>query len=147
MVQLTENEFRKKNQSYSFSGFSWSAAGSAAFFGAAGTIATGLVGLATGVAGAAVTALTSGVGLLALGALIAVGLGCMYMSQKAFTELRVIQDEHMAKTQERALQHVHDVPVPTIVKSSEYEQNQRKDGKTWVQTTEGRDSSGLSKAV
>ena len=89
-----------------------------------------------------------GIPYLAMAALVAVGLACVYMSQDAATELRVIQDDHMAKQQSKAMQHIHDVPVPTIVKEAatdvEYPQNQRSGrnaNTTWVQTTEGIDTS------
>ena len=49
MSELTEEEFRKKNQWYSFTSAAWGYAGMASFFGAAGSIASGLISVATGV--------------------------------------------------------------------------------------------------
>jgi len=66
------------------------------------------------------------------------------MSQSAATELRVLQDEHMAKQQAKSMQHIHEVDVPVVAKEADiYPQNVRKYDKTWLQSVRLQTSEGI----
>jgi len=135
-----EKKFRDKNLWHSFMQAAYGALGGASFFGALMVVSQGLIGLAAKHGGIA-TALgpqaaanatasafivTNALPLAAIGGLIAVGLAFTYMSQREGTELKVIQDEHLA--QQTELQHAK---CRALEQNIVYAQNQRADGKQW----------------
>ncbi|WP_425400192.1 hypothetical protein [Aeoliella sp.] len=98
-----ESTFRKKNQWHSFKAAAYGALGMAAYMGAFMTLANGLIGVAGGTAVAA--SIFSPLPLLAIAALVVVGTASTYMSQQEQTELKVIQDEHLAQQNARELRN------------------------------------------
>jgi len=148
-----EKEFRNKNLWHSFMQAAYGALGGASFFGALMVIAQGVMGLAATAGGiatlganaaAAQTAsaflVTNPITLAAIGGLIAAGLAFTYMSQREGTELKVLQDEHLA--QQTAIQHSMG-RAPSL--NIEHEQNQRADGKQWQEVVHGAPSQNLTR--
>lgn len=90
-----------------------------------GAVMNGGIAAAGGgiLAGASVAA-----GVAAMAGLALVGAGFVYLSQKEYTKLRVIQDEHLAEKNAQCAQGNGLCPAPI-----EHEQNQRADGKHWTQ--------------
>ncbi len=65
-----------------------------------------------------------------IGGLAAAGLAFTYMAQREATELRVLQDEHLAQ------QNAHQMgkgkaPELAVAQTIEYPENQRADGQKW----------------
>lgn len=126
----TEKEFRKQNLWYSFTTAAFNAFGMAAFFGVLATVTQNVIQVAAGAETAA--AIFSPVPLLAIGALMAIGVAATYMSQREATELKCIQDEHLAHQNAKKLSPELGM---SRTQPAEYSQNQRADGKTWQETT------------
>lgn len=128
-----EKEFRKKNLWYSFTSAFYGAFGGAAFFGLLATVVGTLVKVAAGGAPAAEAALLFGATpVLVMAGLMAVGTLCVYMSQRESTELRCIQDEHLAYQNAKKLAKQ---PAPQQEQGLEQAPVGRKDGKSWEQVT------------
>ena len=106
--ERVEQSYRQNSQWHAFTAQAWGAFGTACFFGAISTLAMGLITIAAGIPAvpaarlqsAAASILGGGHGMLlpnlVIGGLALFGVGCSYMSQKHATELRILQDEHMA---------------------------------------------------
>ena len=129
-----EKDFRKKNLWHSFMQGTYGALSIAAYMGALGTLATGLITAATTasapvVAGVAVAgSIFAPLPMLVIGGLLAVGTICSYMSQVEGTELKCLQDEHMA--QQNAMKLTPGLAVSQSA-SVDHPKNQRADGKKW----------------
>jgi len=123
-----EKDFRKKNLWYSFTGALYGAIGGAAFFGLLATVAQALVKVAAGAVKEG--AIFGPVPLLVMGGLMAVGTLCVYMSQREYTELRCLGDQHLAYQNAKQLSSRQEVGQAQTV---EHVQNCRADGKKWVQ--------------
>jgi hypothetical protein len=129
-----EEKYRKESRWLAFKSQTWGALGMASFFAALGTLANGLMGFAAKTAGVkglgmiegAAGMITSPATLAVMGGLVAVGVACNYMSQHESTELRIIQDEHMAQQQAKCMKQ-EKAPAVEV----EHEQNCRADGKSW----------------
>ena len=127
-----ELEFRNKNLHFSFTNSLYSAFGNAAFIGLLGTLVKAAVDVSAGVSAA--SALFAPVPLLVMGGLMAVGTFCIYMSQKEYTELRCLGDQHLARA--TAKEKVKQLYLAKNVEPSaevEHEGNCRADGKQWAQ--------------
>ena len=132
-VDPQEEKFRQESRWLSFKSQAWGALGMATFFGALMTIAMGIVSVAMGtpaiLENGMITPsapLLSVSGIAALGGLLGFGAAATYMSQRDATELRIVQDEHMAQQQAKCMKQDKS-PVIAI----EHEQNCRADGKKW----------------
>ncbi len=132
IVDPQEEKYRLQSRWFSFTSQTWGALGMATFFGALMTIAMGVVALAMGtpaMLGGLLTPsapLLSISGLAALGGLLGFGAIATYMSQREATELRIVQDEHMAQQQAKCM-NKDKAPAVEV----EYQQNRRKDGRKW----------------
>lgn len=147
IVDKEEQEFRKKNQWHSFAASAWGALGAASFFAALGTLASGMISVAAGVpttvAGGMITpsmfVLGGPLPYAVMGGLLALGAAATYMSQSEATELRVLQDEHMAKQQAQCMgvaqgKGLNQEQAQAVCGADkEFSQNQRADGKQWQQ--------------
>lgn len=122
----SEKEFRKKNLWHSFLTAAYGALGMAAYMGSLATLANGIVGIASGTATAA--AVFAPLPLLAIGGLALLGTVSTYLSQYEATEVRVLQDEHLAQQNAKSLVPNLGLEQATI---PEYEQNRRADGRRW----------------
>ena len=132
-----ECEFRKKNLWHSFNSSIYGAVGTAAFIGLLGKIVQSLVDTAASHTAAAGTAAASTGSIFALapmlvmGGLMALGTFCVYMSQKEYTELRCLGDEHLARaTAREKAQNLFQAPV--VQQTVEHDQNTRADGQRWA---------------
>ncbi len=129
-----EAQFLTRNRALSFKSAVWGSLGMATFFGALMTISAGLISIASGIpaitAGGMPTASAALLGgpipLLVLGGLIAFGAFATYISQHYATEMRILQDEHMAEQQAKCMQQGTSQSV-----SVAHENPGRADGKTW----------------
>lgn len=146
--EMDENDFRKKRQWTSFKAQVYTALSTATFFSVLTTLVTSAVkavafssstastavALSSGAASAAVATtemLMFGVAPVALmGAAIAVGVGFTYMAQHEWTDLKVMEDDHLAKRNAECMHVSQDVEKPH---GMEHEQNCRADGKQWAQ--------------
>ncbi|MGE0754685.1 MAG: hypothetical protein AB7L92_05945 [Alphaproteobacteria bacterium] len=126
IVDPAEQEFRKKNQWYSFTGHLYSALGGAAFIGLLGTAAKAVVDLAAGVTGAG--AIFGALPLAVMGGLMVIGTACIYMAQKEFTELKCIGDEHLAIQNAKKLTMAPAIPAMEVHQGHHCS---RTDGKSW----------------
>lgn len=122
-----ERDFRKKNLWVSFKGYLYQALGGACFIGLLTQVTSGLVKAVAGEAGAAAMFGAGPVGVMI--GLMAAGVACLYMAQKEFTDLRCIQDEHLAH--QNALQLNGNGHVKAH--AQEFTNPGRGDGKSWEQ--------------
>jgi hypothetical protein len=151
-----ENEFRKKSQWFAFKSQTWGSLGMACFLGAVSTFAMGMIAIAAGIP--AITAggmITPAANILGGGAgwlwpnLVTAGLGCLgigctYLSQREATELRIIQDEHIAYQTNRQTNQNRsegkELSAPEV--AVQYEQNRRQDGKNWLDVVKQQQEQG-----
>lgn len=122
----TEQRFRKDSQWYSFTGSLYQAVGGAAFFGLLATVANAVVKVAAGATAEA--AIFAPLPLAVMGGMMAIGTLAIYMSQSAYTELRCLNDEHLAYQNAKQLMNQQS---PAHEQEVLHEQNVRADGKKW----------------
>lgn len=142
----------------------------ATFFSALSTLASGLVNLASGASGpfaeVMTFAITKPLGILVLSSLATFGMFCSWMSNRESTELRIVQDEHMAQrmaknghektvTAELAVEQSKTVspnPVLHVVSPAakktapqeDFPQNKRADGQQWRDVIRSAKEAGQS---
>lgn len=128
-----EAKFRKDRQHVSFKAQMFTALSTATFFGVLGTMVTSAVkafGVGAGAAEAAAL-MTSPLPLAVMGVAVAAGIAFTYIAQKQWTDLRVLEDDHLARRNAECLEkEAHMQGKSAIV---EFDQNQRADGKEWAQ--------------
>jgi len=133
MDNTEQREFHKERQWTSFKAQVLTALSTATFFG----VLMKLVGTAFEAAGSGATALQAAemfadpmvLGFTAVA--LAAGTAFTYMAQHQWTDLRIMEDDHLAKRNAEC-QAVQVAQSKAHEVACEHEQNQRSDGKTWV---------------
>lgn len=139
--ELEGAEFRKKRQWVSFKAQIYSALSNATFVG----VLMGGVGLLIAAASpgeAAQTALEtlkSPLALSVMGGALAIGASLMYMGGHEWTELKMLEDDHLARRNAQCLQQEREI-AKEVAKEQvvEYEQNKRPDGQQWAQVVDAQ---------
>lgn len=146
MADLSEKELRKDDQKFSFSMSAWDMLAWAAVFATVDPIAKGVGFIASeGLAAATFTGFMAGlVPVLLFGAIT---LGVVYMGRQSESKRKELEDKFDTIKKE-TLEHTHGVELPVRSHDlAEYPQNERKDGKTWLETTTGKYISEGKEAV
>lgn len=129
-----EKEFRKQNLWHSFKAALYGAIGGAAFLGLLTKITSMLVDYAAGETVAALHPANLPVTGLITGGLMTAGVLSTFMAQKEYTELRVLQDDHLAAKNAKMMNGRSQEPEHSHASHhAHYPQNQRRDGKEWTQ--------------
>jgi hypothetical protein len=128
--QHDEDEFRQKRKTTSFKAQLYTGLSTATFFGVLGLlVTTGVKALGAGAAAVEAAALfTNPLALGAIGVALAAGVAFTWLAQEQWTEMRVVEDEHLAKRNAECMKE----RTPSKSQSQEYEQNCRADGKEWA---------------
>lgn len=150
-----EKAFRKKNEWHSFTTAAYGALGMASFFGALSVLANGLIGLAAKKAAVQGLGMMEGMAgivtnvapMAVIGGLVAAGLAFTYMAQREATELRCLQDEHLAQQNAKEMGHGKAPQVEMQQNQPEYPDQCRKDGKTWDEYLALRDVPAAGRAL
>lgn len=143
VIDAAEQEFRSKSQSYSFAAKAWGGLAGASFFGALMALSSALVSVASAISMgsaaaaanpmmAATMAVLNPLPLAVLGGLAAFGLVATHMSNRAETELKILNDEHQAQVNAKCMAQGKGKVQEAQV---EYEQNCRADGQKWADVT------------
>ena len=144
-ITSEEEQFRKKSQWLSFKGSLYGALSSATFIGVAGKLVMTAVDAVSAGEGAtaAIATLSNPVTMGLMAAALVAGVAFTYMSQNEWVDLKYIQDDHLAKRNAECLQKS---PGQVVSKSCEvvYEQNQRADGKKWVDAARSQQQHAVS---
>lgn len=82
-----------------------------------------------------------------MGGLLALGAAATYMSQRAATELRVLQDDHLARQNAKCLGKEPELSAAGLIHTCEYPENQRSDGKTWEHTVAQAQSEAIQQRL
>lgn len=129
--QEYEEDFRKKRKMISFKAQVYTGLSTATFFGVLGLLVTTAVkALGTGAAAVEAAALFANpLALGAVGVALAAGVAFTWLAQEQWTDMKVIEDDHLAKRSAECLQGHSQEKSQTV----EHEQNCRADGKNWTQ--------------
>ena len=136
MSTHTEEEFQSTSRWMSFKGALFSAAGGASLFGVLNTVASKALGVATGaITGEDATSLLEPTALATVGGLVGVGATSIFMAQDQYTQLKSLQDTHLAEENAKCMHQNQGVDVPEKAQAcaQEHPQNCRADGKKWTQ--------------
>ena len=118
--------FRSKRKATSFKAQLYTGLSTATFFGVLGlVVTTGVKALAADVAAAALFANPLALG--AIGVALAAGVAFTWLAQEQWTEMRVLEDEHLAHRNAECMKERE------VSRGHEHDQNVRADGKQWTQ--------------
>ena len=136
MNTIEEEKFRKRRQWTSFKASVYSALSHASFIGLLGMVVQQAVETASapgGFSAALSTLATNPLPMLVVGAAMAAGVLFSYIAQNEWTDLKVMEDDHLAQRNAEcnALEKAKAKPAEKTA-SPEHEQNCRADGKKWV---------------
>lgn len=137
MNENEEKQFRRNRQWTSFKAQVFTALSMATFIGLLGKIVpqfVDLLGSPDNLSTALTAAAANPLPAIAIAATLAVGVAITYVAQHEWTDLKVMEDEHLAKRNAEcnALEKAKAKSAEKMV-SVEYEHNCRSDGQSWQQ--------------
>lgn len=141
-----EAEFRRKRQWTSFKAQVYTGLSTATFFSVLVAVVSSAITAVSASATAANAAAMFGPAPLALaGAALVAGTIFTYLAQNEWTDMRVLEDDHLAKRNAECMQQKSQSPEKGC--AVEYEQNCRPDGKQWAQVVETQKAQVQSHAI
>jgi hypothetical protein len=132
-----EADFRRKRQWTSFKAQVFTGLSTATFLGVIANIVGTMIAAVgpTSKALDAALALGDPATIAIMGAALAAGTVFTYMAQNEWTDMRILEDNHLAKRNAQCMQQSQAVEKGCAV---EYEQNCRADGKQWTQAVQAK---------
>jgi len=144
-------KFRRESKWLAFKGSLYSALSTATFFGVLGKLVMTAVDAFSGnpdIAAKAISSIGSPLSLGVMAGALAIGAVFTYMAQNEWTELKCIQDEHLAQRNAEcnALEKAKAKALEQTC-AIEHPQNQRADNKQWTQVVSEPAVAGRAAAI